>query len=706
MRVVLLSMPFGPLNFPSIALAQLTSAAQERLGSEVSIESRYLVHDFGEAFGQEEYNSVCQNEKSSDPNYGDWIFSKAAFPDMADNTDAYFDLIPEKFRIPYRAYFEKHLKPTRERIPAIMEELIDRYELDKADVIGFTSMFAQTIASIAMAKAIRRRAPGVYQIMGGANCEFPMGIEYVHNLDCFDAIFSGPSLVSFPHFIDCYRRRDFDAIDRINGVFTRRNSVSAITFPDDFPHREKAQFLLKNGIREVGDERPVSCLLPLDYDDFLNDYDRRFSREIEQPFINFETSRGCWWGQKSHCTFCGLNGLGMNYRAMDPAAALEFLDGLIERYRGKVEHFECVDNILPWTYTKDVLPYLNPPDEVSFFWEVKANLKPADLIGLAQAHVWEIQPGIEALNTETLRLMKKGATAFTNITLLRDAPMYDITVLWYLLMGFPGEPEEVFLKYLKDFPQLTHLRPPVALVPVEYHRFSPYYDQADEYGLVLKPAKFYYVNYPLPEKVLRNLAYYFQDVGANSEEGVAAAKANAPRNESGWFVPPILDSNHKEYLKRHWAALNDVWQYWQTRFEGADGKPRARLYYRETPAETAVVLDTRQGTRKRHRLTVDETRVLRHLDTVSTPRGIMRALPDMAEEEVRRILAKLTDEHQLVFREEDQYLSLVAAAVSVEIPEPLPRSSFPRPKPVEEESAETSEGPAVASGRIPVPLRK
>jgi radical SAM superfamily enzyme YgiQ (UPF0313 family) len=29
----------------------------------------------------------------------------------------------------------------------------------------------------------------------------------------------------------------------------------------------------------------------------------------------FEASRGCWWGAKHHCTFCGLNGLSMTFRS-------------------------------------------------------------------------------------------------------------------------------------------------------------------------------------------------------------------------------------------------------------------------------------------------------------------------------------------------------------------------------------------------------
>jgi ribosomal peptide maturation radical SAM protein 1 len=672
MRVTLISMPFGPLNFPSIALAQLKSALEEHHGNQLEIKTLYLNHDFGEEFGQEAYNSICQNEKSADPNYGDWVFSAAAFPEMPDNTEAYFELTPKNFRKSYREHYDGRLKKTKERIPEILETLIDKHDLLSADVIGYTSMFAQTIASIAMAKAVRRRDPSIIQVMGGANCEFPMGVEYAHHFGCFDAVFSGPGLVSFPTFIGKLLEKNREATHQINGVFTDQNTVSCATFPDNYPLREKPGALIKNGIREIGDERPVGDLLELDYDDFLEDYDRRFSREIEEPFIVFETSRGCWWGQKSQCTFCGLNGLGMNYRAMEADKALEFLDGLMKRYRGKVEHFECVDNIMPRSFTKDVFPYLNPPEDVEFFWEVKANLRSKDLVALAQANVWEIQPGVEALNTDTLHLMKKGATAFTNVGLLRDSMMYEIKVLWYLLMGFPGEKEEVFLKYIEDMPRLVHLRPPVALVPVEYHRFSPYYDQAKEYGLELAPAKFYGVNYPLPEKVLFNLAYYFRDIHENSEPEVAASKANAPTDE-GWYLPPSMDSSYKGELKRHWNDINDGWAYWQKRFDGSDGLPAAQLFYRQD-LSSRVVVDTRTGRRIRHRLSELEFAVLRSLNAVKSFKKLTGEFTSTPESELRAVVDRLDQELLLVFKEGDQYMSLVPAQRYVDIPSPKSRS--------------------------------
>ena len=62
------------------------------------------------------------------------------------------------------------------------------------------------------------------------------------------------------------------------------------------------------------------------------------------PHLVFETSRGCWWGAKHHCTFCGLNGDTMAFRSKAPGRAFAEIKHLKEQYR--VKKLGCVDNIL------------------------------------------------------------------------------------------------------------------------------------------------------------------------------------------------------------------------------------------------------------------------------------------------------------------------------------------------------------------------
>lgn len=58
-----------------------------------------------------------------------------------------------------------------------------------------------------------------------------------------------------------------------------------------------------------------------DFDDFFAQA-RAAHQDERDIFLQFETARGCWWGAKQHCTFCGLNGDTMNFRSKSPARAV------------------------------------------------------------------------------------------------------------------------------------------------------------------------------------------------------------------------------------------------------------------------------------------------------------------------------------------------------------------------------------------------
>src|SRR5262249_12991438 len=56
-----------------------------------------------------------------------------------------------------------------------------------------------------------------------------------------------------------------------------------------------------------------------------------------------------------------------------------------------------------------------------------------------EAGIQQIQPGIESLSSNVLRLMRKDVSAMQNIQLLRWCAEYEVEPSWNLIAGFPGE---------------------------------------------------------------------------------------------------------------------------------------------------------------------------------------------------------------------------------------------------------------------------
>jgi ribosomal peptide maturation radical SAM protein 1 len=207
-------------------------------------------------------------------------------------------------------------------------------------------------------------------------------------------------------------------------------------------------------------------------------------RKVDVPF---ESSRGCWWGQKATCRFCGLNGSTMSYRAKSPERVLRELETLAKRHRSL--SFNAADNIMSRDHLHSVMaPLASSNVDYWLFYEVKANLSRPDIKLLGQAGVRALQPGIESLSSHVLRLMLKGAKASTNVNLLRWARYYGIETHWNILFGFPGETVEDYADQQLLARQMVHLQPPGGFLRIGLERFSPYFENPDEFPVRGGPA--------------------------------------------------------------------------------------------------------------------------------------------------------------------------------------------------------------------------
>ncbi len=612
-NIALINMPFAAIHLPSIALTQLKCVVDRELPGRVTVNNYYLNHDIGEALGLETYQVIGSSVASTVSGLGDWVFREVAFPqDSAGESDRYRDRYLSQGQL--NQSMVNQLVHARKKVEPLLEDLIDHYHLHTFDMVGFTSMFVQNMATFALARLLKNRNPNLLTVMGGANCEMSMGRIIAQNVSAIDFVFSGPALKSFPQFVRHVHNKELEACHRIPGVYSKR----------------KLALRVMDSPEEIGEELDIDVDVPLDYRDYLGSLTSRWQNGAIQPSLLFETSRGCWWGERAHCTFCGLNGTTMQYRAMAPDKALKTFEHMFS-YAPQVSRFESVDNILPRKYLTDVFPLVNPPENCSIFYEVKADLKTRDMEVLAKGGVTEIQPGIEALNTSTLKLMKKGTTSFQNIQFLQNCLVYGIKPVWNLLIGFPGETEDVYEKYFDDLPLLVHLPPPSGVYPVRFDRFSPYFTLAKEYGLKLKPYDFYSLLYPFDAKSLHEMAYFFEDQNYSAEYIRLVAK---------WL---------RKLQKR-----NDQWlSLWKKTKE--NGCPR--LEY-QTKDGREIVFDSRSGDSKDHQLDTVHLDLLRALSTPTTIPRLKKRVPHYKEEEIA-FGVKHLQVQRLLFQENDQYMSLV-----------------------------------------------
>lgn len=612
LRIALINMPFAALRFPSLALTQLKTVLEDRFKEQVSVDVLYLNQDFGNHLGQDLYQYITTSMDSQNSGIGDWFFRQSAFPETAANSQEYF-----KRYYPYRTqayeHFKKLILDKQSTLDAFMRELVTRYNLAEANIVGFTSMFTQNMASFAMARIVKEANPNIVTVMGGANCETPMGEEIAKNVKQIDAVFSGPGLVSFPQFVQSHLEGETDKCHELMGVYSKKNCNSP------------------EAHGQIGAELDINVEVELRYESFIKSLDKNFPNNQMEPALLFETSRGCWWGAKSHCTFCGLNGMTMAYRAMSPQRALKQFDSLF-KFGPKVKYYECVDNILPREYLQDVFPNLNTPPHADIFYEVKADLSEEDVKVLSKARVKSIQPGIESLATSTLKLMKKGTTAFQNLFLLKNCLMNDIYPAWNLLIGFPGEEEDVYKKYVQDLPLLMHLPPPTGAYPVRFDRYSPYFMKAKEYQLNLQPLDYYELIYPFSKSDMKNLAYYFSDTNVGAKYALEMSR---------WI-----------------DRIRERTTQWTMLWHGGGGKTEPPKLHFEANGGSNVVFDSRSGQVKRYKVEGCGKEILERLNKPKRLAVLAGELGHLENFDVEKEV-KALQSNGLLFQESERFMSLV-----------------------------------------------
>ncbi|MGW0283984.1 RiPP maturation radical SAM C-methyltransferase [Streptomyces sp. NPDC003236] len=492
MRVHLVTMPWHPLDLPSLQLGLLNRLVRRTRPADEVTEfhgslrwAEFLLERSGGRLRPGDYVSV-----GSDAIFhglGDWVFSGVLYQDPAWGLARLREYaaardVPVDTAVAMRPYAEAFVAACAAEILAA-----------GPDVVGFTTTFMQNVSSLALARELKLLRPGLTVVFGGSNCDGPMGRALHRNHPFVDHVVRGEAEYAFPallrHLDEGTAPADVPGVCWWDGPVPRANPGTRRTVaPADIPSP--------------------------DYDQWQAALDTSAVKEFVHPKLVVEGARGCWWGEKHHCTFCGLNGSAMAFRAKPGERLWAETARLIRRHR--LLDVVTVDNIMDMSYFRDFLPRAAGSGwDLRMHYEVKSNLTAGQLRLLGESGTVHIQPGIESLGSRVLDLMDKGVTGARNVRTLRECENHALTCSWNLLYGFPGETAADYDAVVDQLPALVHLQPPSGAHRIQLERFSPHFTDPALGFAKRRPAEMYRHVYDLPEAELEDLVYLFdtEDAG-------------------------------------------------------------------------------------------------------------------------------------------------------------------------------------------------
>jgi ribosomal peptide maturation radical SAM protein 1 len=475
---------------------------------------------------------------------GEWIWTKTAFGDFADN-QAYLDLYGSSLQsICHQAgcTIDDLCRIRDQTAPAFIDFCVDSVDWTRFGLIGFSVVFQQTLASIALAQALKRRYPSLPIIMGGASFEDDIAEAIMRGCPAVDYIHCGDAEESFPEMI----RRLYDgrSMRHLRGIMWR--DAGHLAFAGRAPNLTDLN------------TTPVP-----DFDEYF--YARREAGfgdgGVQDVLLPIETARGCWWGMKNHCTFCGLNRSGMEFRAKDADHILEQLESLANRYG--ILDFNAIDNIMAPEYVTQLFGRLvEAHSDFRLHYEIRPSLTRTQLKQMRMGGLFSVQPGIESFSTHLLKVMKKHTTGMRNLELLKWCTYYGINNLYNILVRFPGETAEDYQLHCRIIPTILHWQPPWAIAKARADRGSPMYTEPASQSIKrLVPSPCYEYLFPRAVFDLQHVSYYFEHDMDNT----------------------LLDGQYE--------TLFDLVADWQQRWQQ---RPRPSLTYRKAMA-TMIVDDQRHG---------------------------------------------------------------------------------------------------------------
>ena len=603
-QVVLISAPWPLFNRPSIQLGALKAFIRQSLPStKVDIHHFYL--SIAAAIGYELYSIISERTWLAES-----LYAGLLYPDRIPVIDRFIDkrisVIPSETRPAFQKAFST-LKKTSARI-------IEQEDWNGYDLAGFSICLSQLTSSLYFIREIKKKAPHLKIVAGGAACAGEMGKTLLQKFPEIDFVVKGEGELPLLNLIKSLKTEEEDSsIASVPGLILRNKGTSD---------------------KEISQVRNLDELPFPEYGDYFHLLKTLGPEKQFLPGIPMEVSRGCWWRKhrskegESGCAFCNLNLQWHGYRSKSHERIIKELDSLSDQFQ--ILSISFMDNLLPAKNLEGLFKRIyGLGKDFNMFSEIRATTSCEVLEAMGAAGMREVQVGIESLSSSLLKKINKGTTAIDNLEIMKNceqARMPNIT--GNIILNFPSSDEQDVAETMDNLEFVLPFRY-LKGVPFRLGYGSPVWHNHRAYGLKRMQNHPYY-KHLFPENILHGLMLMNQGYQGSVK-----------------------------YQARLWKPVGKKLREWKTTYLALHRMPGSGPVLSYLDGNNFLIIRQRRYGKDTmtHRLQGTSRKIYLFCRRQKTISHILSSFPGPGEEKIIPFLRMLTDK-RLMFNEGDRYLSL------------------------------------------------
>jgi radical SAM superfamily enzyme YgiQ (UPF0313 family) len=297
------------------------------------------------------------------------------------------------------------------------KRIIPWLQKENPDLVGISVPFPSQLGpSFSLARTIKQTLPHIHITLGG-----PQITKLASDLACYLKIFTYvDSLVVF------------EGEKPLMALLSALKESRPLSVVPNLIFRKDDRIVFN----PTTDPEPLNQLPTPDFRDLH--LGRYLLGELMIPLI---TSRGCYWGKCSFCTYREIHKQVKELR--DPSLVVKDLKFLSEKYQCKI--FRIVDDALPPKSCRALSTEILAAG-LDIRWKCSARLEKTftpDLCRvMARAGCYKVMFGLESYNQRVLNLMKKGIRVAHIKSILKNFKDAGIQTHVSCMTGFPTETKE------------------------------------------------------------------------------------------------------------------------------------------------------------------------------------------------------------------------------------------------------------------------